>query len=201
MEKDPNSRQFLISLKRTLRKAVTTQAPFGRGTEFEHHDTDDSNESDNWSGTAETEDDNTSSTSSSSTHFNRVSQNGFSLCGVGPQAVSPLFWDPSVLSAFSGEDGDAVSPDEMDEVELWKELRAEENIEEADREAVRMYRRGLWMETGVTKVDNKPVEILVQKREGTEASRHPNTKRHSLRLRQPEGTVKRVMRSFNLLAL
>ena len=69
----------------------------------------------------------------------------------------------------SGEDGDAIPPDEMDEVGLWKELGAEENIEEDDREAARMYRRGLWMEIGVTEVDNKPVEILVQKREGTEA--------------------------------
>ena len=95
-----------------------------------------------------------------------------------------------MLSAFSGEDGDAILPDEMDEVELWKELRAEENIEEADREAAGMYQRGLWMEIGVTKVDNKPLEILDQKREGAEASRHPNTKRHSLRLRQSRGTVK-----------
>ena len=67
---------------------------------------------------------------------------------------------------------------------------SEENIEEADREAAGMYQRGLWMEIGVTKVDNKPLEILDQKREGAEASRHPNTKRHSLRLRQPRGTVK-----------
>ena len=104
-----------------------------------------------------------------------------------------------MLSAFRGKDGDATLLDEMDEVGLWKELRAEENIEEADGEAAGIYQRGLWMEIGVTKVDNKPVEILVQKREGTE--RHPNTRRHSLRLRQPRGTVKRVMRGSNLLAL
>ena len=76
------------------------------------------------------------------------------------------------------KDSDATLLDEMDEVGLWKEPRAEENIEEDDRKAARIYQRGVWMEITVTKVDNKPVEILIQKREDIEASRHLNTKRH-----------------------
>ena len=186
MDRDTTTKHFFTRLKRTVRKAAGS----------EPHGTDDLDElgsSDDGSNTGETEDDTPSYTDSLSIRFNRVFQKAFPLpCG-DPQSASPLYWNPNILSALGGSKArDSLLPDEIDEAGLWKELRAEEKIEQADRKADHIHERELWMEIGVTREEHlDPVTNTLSQPEGPEASWHLNTEAgNSLRFRQPWGTVK-----------
>ncbi|KAF8479892.1 hypothetical protein JB92DRAFT_3133407 [Gautieria morchelliformis] len=200
MDRETSTKPFFTELKCIVKKAIAahTQSEEETGSEPDDRDgSDETGSADGGSSDVGT-DHNVSSTGFASVRFNRLTQHAFPPPGDDSHAADPLFWNPDVLSIFGGERG-SLLPDETDESGLQKDLRAEEKVEEADREAAHRYERELWEEIGVKRVDPEAPVVEVDAKQTNALPecigvlRHSNTEAEpsqSLRFRKPGGTVK-----------
>jgi hypothetical protein len=193
MDRETSTKPFFIKLKCIVKKAIAAHTQSEEETGLEPDDRDDSDETGSTDGGSSEggTDHNAPSTGFSSSRFNRLTQHAFPPPGDDSHAAAPLFWNPDVLSIF-GKEGNSLLPDEMDESGLQKDLRAEQKVEDADREAAHRYERGLWEEIGVKGVVEGGTKHTNALPEGIGVPRHNSAAgpSHSLRFRKPGGTVK-----------
>lgn len=145
MGRESSKELLFVRLKRTI-KAFITHAPSAnrQGSDPQADESDGKEFSDDGSSTEETKHNDTS--------LRLASQPAFPPPCNDPQGSFYLLWNPSILSASSGIVEDFLLHEEMDESRMRKELKAEEQVEEADHEADRMHERDLWMEVGIENV-------------------------------------------------